>query len=129
VCLFFPILLTKFPFTGKTAERFQTELQKSGGMNSALVARRALEIVSALMHDLASNIHRQIHPGGPPGSDYASEDARLEHRAYLYSSAYKHEEASIVGYWAETDIFGGPLLFAKGRDGTEVSQPKERRPP
>jgi hypothetical protein len=89
-----------------------------------LVARRLLEVVSCLIHDLASNIHHQIHPAS---LDFArsSEDARLEHCAYLYSTAYKHEKASIVGYWAETDIFGGPMLFAKGHDGLEVSGTKD----
>lgn len=91
--------------------------------NSLTTARRFLEITSALVHDLASSIHHKLHPA-PTKSQGHREDARLEHSAYLFANAYKHENASVVGYWAETDIFGGPMLFAKGQDGAQVCQPE-----
>jgi hypothetical protein len=95
------------------------ELESSS--DSLSVAHWLLEIVSGLLHDITSNIHHRLHPA-PQGPEAFCPDSRLEHRAYLFSSAYKHDMASVAGYWAETDIFGGPMLFAKGEQSTEVSQ-------
>jgi len=97
------------------------ELESSS--DSLPTARWLLEIVSGLLHDITSTIHHQLHPALIALEAFC-EDSRLEHRAYLFASGYKHGMASLAGYWAETDIFGGPMLFAKGEQSTQVSQPR-----
>jgi hypothetical protein len=97
------------------------ELESSS--DSLPTARCLLEIVSGLLHDITSTIHHQVHPT-PLVLRKFCPDSRLEHRAYLYASGYKHSMASVAGYWAETDVFGGPILFAKGEQSTQVSQPR-----
>lgn len=88
------------------------------------------------MHDIASKIHADHH--APPadlekrkeirvwdGSLYHNPDRRhnygpLHHYAYTWDLKFKHGVSSIVGYWAESMIFGGPILFKRAPDGTGV---------
>jgi hypothetical protein len=72
-----------------------------------------------MIHDISSKIHHDLYPP-PEEIDSSYPFAHLEHRSYIYNNAYKHRRASIAGYWAETYIFGGPVLFARGANGDEV---------
>jgi hypothetical protein len=82
-----------------------------------------LEVLRSLVHDFDSRIHYELHPAAPK-FDGSHEEASPEQRAYHFSSVYKHGRASIVGYWAENEINGGPLLFEKGEHGSEVDRSK-----
>jgi hypothetical protein len=65
-----------------------------------------------IIDDLASNLYHHVHPR----PEFLSSElfTRIEHQSYVYAAGYRNEDRSIVGYWAETVIFGGPILFAKG---------------
>ena len=74
---------------------------------------------SSFLYDVFSNIHRHFHP--------IDEDFkqvihywRLIHRSYSNSTIYKNGDNSTVAYWAETLIFGGPVLFQRGEDKEQV---------
>lgn len=43
------------------------------------------------------------------------------HSSYIFDQQYPNGVADIVGYWAETKIFGGVVLFDRRESGTEVS--------
>ena len=112
---------------------FQNEVQSDS--QSVASARRCLEIVSSLVHDITSDLYGKSHP--PPeefekrnvplscdelfhSHECCPEYGRLHHLDYRWYPSFKHSSSSIVGYWAETMIFGGPVLFARGPTGTEV---------
>lgn len=40
---------------------------------------------------------------------------------YHFYEQYPHGIADVVGYWAESKIFGGVIVFDRGPSGTEVS--------
>lgn len=105
-----------------------------GSIDSIL---RFLEIASALVHDIMSKVYVDFHNETPDEfwRGYKSPYCRLNYHSYrccplygrLYHPAYDYERGlknslgSVVGYWAETVIFGGPVIFTRGEAGTEVS--------
>lgn len=101
----------------KTAEMFQRENEASP--NSICTAMRLLDITSLIMHELFSNIHNHFHPR-PRIIDGGDRTCRLKNLNFSFSNGYRHRTSSIAGYWAETEVFGGPVLFARGESGTEV---------
>jgi hypothetical protein len=48
------------------------------------------------------------------------------HWAYQDSHQYPHGIADVVGYWAESKIFGGVVVFDRGESELEVGRKKER---
>lgn len=104
-------------YSSKTAEMFQRDNEASP--DSICTAMRLLDITSLIMHDLFSNIHNQFHPR-PRIINGGDRTCRLKNLNFSFSNGYRHRTSSIAGYWAETDIFGGPVLFARGESGTEV---------
>ena len=98
---------------------------------SRLEDLRLLEMVAASLHFLAGAIYASRHPDTdlmPP--------LNPDHRPFLrtshfwvdfYHKAFKSYEKypfgllNVVGYWAETQILGGVLLFERGSSGREVS--------
>ena len=83
-------------------------------------ALRLLEITSTVIHDLASNLYQHFHPHSE-FYDTGSFFGRIGHASYIYAAAYRNSEMSVAGYWAETVIFGGPVLFARGSKEDRVS--------
>jgi hypothetical protein len=85
-----------------------------------------LEVVSSLIHDITSilydhlHLDREVRPTDPP-----TRDKELVHRDYSSAIGLKHNAASIAGYWAETSIFGGPIMMARGSDENEVGNSLE----
>jgi hypothetical protein len=45
----------------------------------------------------------------------------FSHRVYQYSEQYPRGLADIAGYWAESKIFGGVLVFDRGESEEDVS--------
>lgn len=68
-------------------------------------------------------------PETPPG-DYDSLHASLKddgfyvdfHDCYISFQNYPFGLLDVVGYWAETQLFGGVLVFDRGDSGSEVCQ-------
>lgn len=71
-----------------------------------------LEIISRLIHDITSNLWGHVHPHVELPKDLDATQWRLSHKTYSFADGFPHEIASITGYWAETAIFGGPVLLA-----------------
>lgn len=44
----------------------------------------------------------------------------FSHGPYIAVDQYPNGAADSVGYWAEARIFGGVVVFDRGKDGTEV---------
>ncbi|KAK2752867.1 hypothetical protein FQN54_008020 [Arachnomyces sp. PD_36] len=118
----------------RAAGAFQELWEKNP--QSVDAARRCLEIVSSVVHDITSKVYSDIHPhpatfeqpNKTPGCtkevyrhtrECCPEYGRLHNSRYRWYWSFKHNSSSMVGYWAETMIFGGPVLFARGREGTE----------
>lgn len=101
----------------KAAEMFLRDNEASP--DSICTAMRLLDITSLIMHDLFSNIHNHFHPR-PKIISGGDRTCRLENLSFSFSNGYRHRTSSVAGYWAETDVFGGPVLFARGESGTEV---------
>lgn len=97
---------------------------------------RLLEITAASVHALAGTIYASGHmdmdikPPEPEGGSH-----RLFHRndgfyVNCYHTNYRHFEEypfgllNVVGYWAETEIFGGVLLFEREEEGSGVRLPR-----
>lgn len=105
--------------TFQTAECFQQAADRSpkSDLSKAL---RFLEASSSLLHDIISNIHHHFHPDAGPNYREKIHYWRLAHRCYTYGLNYKNSRASTAAYWAETLIFGGPVLFCRGKDEQQV---------
>lgn len=118
----------------KAADRFQKEVEREPGSISSILL--CLEIVSSLVHDITSEVYQNRHEdpevyekrNETPGCENpvhntrcCPEYGRMHLPMYSWGDGLKNSWASIVGYWAESMIFGGPVLFARGSDGTEVS--------
>jgi hypothetical protein len=83
-------------------------------------ALRILEASSSLLHDIISNIYDHFHPDADAYRGEMIHYWRLVHRCYTYGANYKNHHGSTVAYWAETLIFGGPVLFQRGEDEQQV---------
>ena len=100
--------------------------------HSRLEDLRLLEIVAASLHFLAGATYASFHPD----TDLSPPFRPNEHPFYMtshfwvdfYHSSFKRYEKypygllNVVGYWAETQILGGVLLFERGSSGREVSR-------
>jgi hypothetical protein len=95
---------------------FQVEVQeRPGSYASALLL---LEVVSMIVHELIGTLHRDLHSApNEPLDPEAPEDPGLrgiEHMSYPRLHYLRNNHDSAVAYWAETEIFGGPILFERG---------------
>jgi hypothetical protein len=62
------------------------------------------------MHDLFSNIHKHFQPR-PRVVSSRDRYCRLANQNFSFSNGYRHVGSRIVGYWAKTDVFRGPILL------------------
>lgn len=51
------------------------------------------------------------------------------HGPYIAVDQYPNGAVDTVGYWAEARIFGGVVVFDRGKDGTEVRNNAESKRP
>jgi hypothetical protein len=103
----------------KTAECYQQAVDNLSGTELAR-ALRFLEASTSLIHDMISNIHHYFHPEDGTNDGQMIHYWRLVHRCYSYGANYKNPYASTAAYWAETLIFGGPVLFRRGENEQQV---------
>lgn len=78
-----------------------------------------LDITSPIMHDLFSNIHNHFHPRSKT-LDGDDRTCRLQNLKLAFQRVTGTDYPALPRYRAETDVFGGPGLFARGESGTEV---------
>ncbi|PGH04550.1 hypothetical protein AJ79_07076, partial [Helicocarpus griseus UAMH5409] len=79
-----------------------------------------LEVAALIIHALAVNLYIATHPDvdvftvkrGLPQHPHSTID--LCHGLYAAYMQYPYGLADTVGYWAETQIFGGVVLFEHG---------------
>ena len=99
--------------------------------NSAQHKLRLLEITAAALHTFAGAIYGAVHPEmnlkPEPSLSYSTEGCKESSFVELYHTSYRSDYAryphgllNVVGYWAETQFFGGVLLFERERSGSEV---------
>lgn len=101
---------------------------------------RLLELLAVAIHDIAAKLwslddgvhkHAELEAWRTSrlGSEPLDEDERVNlpphtwfwHYAYEDHRQYPKGVADIVGYWAETQIFRGVVLFDRGESDEEVS--------
>ena len=81
-----------------------------------------LELVAMAVHEMAGNLFAALHPDGEPRSpdhgrqllpppDYL---VSLSTMSYAMPNHYPRGHLDVVGYWAETHIFGGVVVFDRG---------------
>lgn len=80
---------------------------------------------------MAAELYKLVDGGFHKNTVWPSDEAYQERRwsrfstpfcLLRYSKAEQYPEgaADMVGYWAEDRIFGGVVLFGRGKDGTGV---------
>jgi hypothetical protein len=68
-----------------------------------------------IVHELIGTLHRDLHSA--PNEPLDPEDPGLrgiEHMSYPRLHYLRNNRDSAVAYWAETEIFGGPILLERG---------------
>ena len=98
--------------------------------HSHLEDLRLLEMVAASLHSLAGAIYATFHPDTDirPTSDpnydpfYMTSHFWVDfyHEDFKLYQRYPFALLNVVGYWAETQILGGVMLFERGPSGREV---------
>ena len=118
--------LTKINST-QVAQNFQDA--PSGSRENHL---RLLEIAAASVHSLAGMIYASGHkdmdlkPPEPSGGRHRLFHTTDGFYVNFYHTAYQRFEdfpfglLNVVGYWAETELFGGVVLFERGEEGSGV---------
>ena len=93
---------------------------------------RLLEITAASLHALAGKMFASFHPNTelkpqkPPEGHYRAFRGTdrfyvdFFHAFYTQFEQYPFGLLNVVGYWAETQLLGGVLLFDRGDSGSEV---------
>ena len=90
---------------------------------------RLLEITAAAFHALAAMLYHSFHPDIDlqPPYEITAFHASSHYYVDLYHTEYKdyyqrypYGLLNLVGYWTETQIFGGVVLFDRGDSGEEV---------
>lgn len=102
--------------------------QNTDAEDSTTAQLRFLEIVAACINTLAGIVYKAYHPKMDLKPRRQPEDFYFSTHYYVdfYHASYKDFERypfgllNVVGYWAESEIFGGVLLFNRGLDGSQV---------
>ena len=81
--------------------------------------------MNALAGILYASFHAITNPAPSGGHLYAftvtnHHFVKFHHRNYIECEHYPFGILNVVGYWAETQLFGGVLLFDRGDSGLEV---------
>lgn len=72
------------------------------------------------MNALAGVLYASFHAGTNQKSPAREHYVKFYHRSYTLVKHYPFGILNVVGYWAETQVFGGVLLFDRGDSGLEV---------
>lgn len=78
-----------------------------------------------MVHDLAVSIFEELHRSKYQNTPHQGPERALlpdfRHPKYLQSYLYPHGPIELVGYWIETRLFGGVVVFEHGNPPGEVS--------
>lgn len=101
------------PFLPKVAQLYQ-----NAGVGSESFNMYLLELIAIAIHDTAGNLYTAFHLDGGPSTP---EDADVRKKSVPFSTywfsrddMYPKGIVDVVGYWAETHIFGGIVVFDRG---------------
>ncbi|KAK2811323.1 hypothetical protein FQN50_002199 [Emmonsiellopsis sp. PD_5] len=105
--------------SAKAVQAYQNTLPSSSNNKFNL---HFLEVAALIVHALAVNLYITTHPDvdvfavhrGLPRYPHSSIDLRSD--LYSVYIQYPYGRADVVGYWAETQIFGGVVLFEHEND-------------
>lgn len=100
------------------ARHYQETLQNPLESKS-VKALRFLEVSSSIIHDIIGGYYNQVYPNNHKSRDRVR-IWRFVHTAYKFSGQFRNSYGSTTAYWAETVIFGGPVLFCRGEDEEQV---------
>lgn len=82
-----------------------------------------LELVAVAVHDMAANLFAYFHPDGELRPEQVTMTGvhkegivSVSTMCYIRSDIYPRGVYDVVGYWAETHIFGGVVVFDRGAD-------------
>ncbi len=107
-------------------------------LDSPEYSLRLLEMTATVLHTLGGIVYMACHPETEPKpqekelADLSPEECDLllfqpkqsyvefYHREYQEFKQYPFGLLNVVGYWVETEILGGVLLFDGGESGLEV---------
>ncbi|PGG96537.1 hypothetical protein AJ79_09555 [Helicocarpus griseus UAMH5409] len=101
----------------KAVQAYQNTLPLSNNFKLHL-----LEMAALIIHTLAITYYTTTHPdvdiySTDPGSfQYPHYTVDLYRQLYVRVMRYPYGLADIVGYWAETQVFGGVVLFEHAHD-------------
>ncbi|TPX21938.1 hypothetical protein DIZ76_015903 [Coccidioides immitis] len=107
-----------------SAERFQRSAVQA---SSADFQRGLLDLVVSMVHDLAVSIFEELHRSKYQNTPHQGPERALlpdfRHPKYLQSYLYPHGPIELVGYWMETRLFGGVVVFEHGNPLGEPGAP------
>ncbi|KAL2372433.1 hypothetical protein RJ035_007240 [Blastomyces gilchristii] len=107
-----------------SAERFQRSTVQP---SSADFQRGLLDLVVSMVHDLAVSIFEELHRSKYQNTPHQGPERPLlpdfRHPKYLQSYLYPHGPIELVGYWMETRLFGGVVVFEHGNPPGEPGAP------
>lgn len=87
---------------------------------------RLLGLVAVAIHDLAIQTFTRLHPYGGPSHPMKVPQVEgisvpdLSHPNYMCRHQYPHGTAELVGYFAESEILGGTVVFEHDSESEEV---------
>ncbi|KAK2731566.1 hypothetical protein FQN57_003291 [Myotisia sp. PD_48] len=106
-------MLDNLILNAKIAQQLQASQLYSAAFNMHL-----LELAALIIHDMAGNLFTTFHPNGEPGEDMKvsgkKDGVSLSTGYFARNSEFPRGSADSVGYWAETHIFGGVVMFDRG---------------
>ncbi|KAI1977664.1 ADP-ribose diphosphatase [Ophidiomyces ophidiicola] len=114
-------ILDNLNLNTKVAQQFQDSKVFSSFFNMHL-----LELVAIIIHEMSGNLFHKFHPNGEPHTIDVNQkqfcpanSVSLSTMCYTVSGRYPRGVLDVVGYWAETHIFGGVVVFDRGpNEGT-----------
>ncbi|RGP78981.1 hypothetical protein FLONG3_2887 [Fusarium longipes] len=98
----------------QTMKHFQSELVGSDGFHLRLI-----ELVAIACHEIGAYAY-DLDQGGVESRRFCEPPpTAFCHRAYRYLEQYPRGLANVAGYWAESKIFGGVVVFDRGETEDE----------
>lgn len=123
----------------QTLKHFQDEPVGSDGFNLRLIELVVIAChqIGAYTYDLDEGMHKHAVYGEWRDKVLQEKEAGVEsrryydppptafcHPAYRFHEQYPRGLADVAGYWAESKIFGGVVVFDRGETEEEVSLPR-----